>query len=136
MKRPRKADCVEQGRVMKNLLQPLWAIALAAIIAGAITVLPTFSDPVDASAPIKVAIAAAPVPVMTGKCAEQAWPNIDADCLRDSRRSEGQAKPVSRVVNIERKSERKTAQDFASIQAPIHAPMLALTKTASPPARR
>jgi hypothetical protein len=120
---------------MKNLLQPVWAVVLAAIIAGAITILPTFSDPVDASAPIKVAIAAAPVPV-TGKCAEQAWPNLDADCLRDSRRSEGHAKPVSRVVKIERKAERKTAQDFASIQAPIHAPMLALTKTASPPARR
>jgi hypothetical protein len=116
---------------MKNLLQPVWAIVLAAIIAGAITILPTFSDRVDASAPIKVAIVAAPIPV-TGKCAEQAWPNIDADCLRDSRRSEGHAKPVSRVVNIERKAERKPAQAFAS----IHAPMLALTKTASPPARR
>jgi hypothetical protein len=116
---------------MKNLIQPVSAVALAATIAAAITILPTLSDPVDASAPIKVAIAAAPVPVLN-KCAEQAWPNIDADCLRDSRRSEGFARPATRTVNIERKTERKTAQEFAS----IHAPMLALTKTASPPARR
>jgi hypothetical protein len=117
---------------MRDLFQSVSAVALAATIAAAITILPSFSDPVDASAPFKVAIAAAPVPVVTGKCAEQAWPNIDADCLRDSRRSEGHAKPVSRVVQIERKVERKPAQSVAS----IHAPTLALTKTASPPARR
>jgi hypothetical protein len=124
-----------QGRVMKNLVQPVSAVAFAATIAAAITILPTLSDPVDASAPIKVAIAAAPVPV-SSKCAEQAWPNIDAGCLRDSRRSEGLAKPVDRTVSIdrkvERKVERKTTQDFAA----IHAPVFAFTKTASPPARR
>jgi hypothetical protein len=116
---------------MKNLVQPVSAVAVAATIAAAITILPTLSDPVDASAPIKIAIATAPVPVST-KCADQAWPNIDADCLRDSRRSEGLAKPVARTVSIDRKPGRKTAQDFAS----IHAPILTLTKTASPPARR
>jgi hypothetical protein len=120
---------------MKNLVQPVSAVALAATIAAAITILPTLSDPVDASAPIKVAIAAAPVPV-SSKCAEQAWPNVDADCVRDSRRSEGVAKPVARTVSIDRKSDRntkrKTTQEFAS----IHAPNLALTKTASLPARR
>jgi hypothetical protein len=117
---------------MKNLVQPVSAVAIAATIAAAITILPTLSDPVDASAPIKVAIAAAPVPVSLSKCAEQAWPNIDADCLRDSRRSEGFAKPVARTVGIDRKAERTARQEFAS----IHAPMLTLTKTASPPARR
>ena len=124
-----------QGRVMKNLVQPVSAVAVAATIAAAITILPTLSDPVDASAPIKVAIATAPVPV-SSKCADQAWPNIDADCLRDSRRSEGLAQPVARTVSIDRKSDRsakrKTGQEFAS----IHAPNLALMKTASPPARR
>lgn len=73
------------------------------MVAGAFTIIPSFSDPVDASAPITVAIAAAPVPVVTGKCAEQHWPYMDADCLRDSRKAEGQAKPVSRIVNIDRK---------------------------------
>ena len=116
---------------MKNLVQPVSTVALAATIAAAISILPTLSGPVDASAPIQVAIAAAPVPV-SSKCAEQAWPNIDAGCLRDSRRSEGQARPVARTVSIDRKAERKSAQDFAS----VHAPNWALTKTALPPARR
>jgi hypothetical protein len=86
---------------MKNLVQPVSAIALAATIAAGVTLVPTFSNTVDASAPIQLAIAGAPVPV-SSKCAEQAWPNIDADCLRDSRRSEGVARPVARTVAIDR----------------------------------
>ena len=120
---------------MKNLVQPVSTVALAATIAAAVTILPTLSDPVDASAPIKVAIATAPVPV-SSKCADQAWPYIDADCLRDSRRTEGFAKPVARTVSIERKSERKSERKARQEFASIHAPMLAFTKTASPPARR
>ena len=80
------------------------AAALAAVVAGTFTIIPGFSDPVDAGAPIVVAIAAAPVPVVTGKCAEQHWPYMDADCVRDSRKTTtGQAKPVPRVVAIDRK---------------------------------
>jgi hypothetical protein len=87
---------------MNKLVRAVSAITLAAVIAGAVTILPSFSDRVDASAPIVVAIAAAPVPV-TGKCAEQVWPYIDADCLRDSRKAEGQAKAVARTVTADRK---------------------------------
>jgi len=87
---------------MNKLIRPASAVAFAAAVAGALTILPTLSEPVDASAPIVVAIAAAPVPV-TGKCAEQHWPYMDSDCLRDGRKAEGQTKPVSRVVNIDRK---------------------------------
>ena len=85
---------------MINLVPSVSAIALAALIAGVITI--PFSDRVDASASIVVAVAAAPVPVL-GKCVEQAWPYIDADCLRDNRKTEGQAKPASRIVGIDRK---------------------------------
>jgi hypothetical protein len=92
----------EQGHVMNKLIQPASAVAFAAAVAGAITILPTLSGPVDASAPIVIAIPAAPVPV-TGKCAEQHWPYMDTDCLRDVRKAEGQAKPVSRIVKIDRK---------------------------------
>jgi hypothetical protein len=88
---------------MNKLVRPASAVALAAAIAGAITILPSFSDRVDASAATTVAMAAAPVPVVTGKCAEQHWPYMDTDCVRDNRKAEGQAKPVSRVVNIDRK---------------------------------
>ena len=61
LKDPRKR-AVEQGHVMNKLIQPVSAVAFAATIAGAITILPTLSEPVDASAPFVVAIAAAPVP--------------------------------------------------------------------------
>ena len=87
---------------MNKLVRPVSAVALAAAIAAAISILPTLSDPVDASTPIVVAMAAAPVPV-SNKCAEQAWPYIDADCLRDNRKVEGQAKPASRTVTADRK---------------------------------
>lgn len=87
---------------MNKLVRPVSAVAFAAAIAGAFTILPTLSEPVDASAPIVLALAAAPAP-MTGKCAEQAWPYIDADCLRDSRKAEGQAKAASRIVTADRK---------------------------------
>jgi hypothetical protein len=86
---------------MINLIPSVSAIALAALVAGAITI--PFSDRVDASASVVVAMAAAPVPVVTGKCTEQHWPYLDADCLRDNRKTEGQAKPVSRIVGIDRK---------------------------------
>lgn len=88
---------------MNKLLRTVSAVVLAAVIAGAFTILPSFSNRVDASAPITVAMAAAPVPVATGKCAEQHWPYMDADCLRDGRKAEGPAKKASRVVNIDRK---------------------------------
>jgi len=84
-------------------MNPISAVVLAAGIAGILTILPTFSDPVDASTPIVTAMAAAPVPVVTGKCAEQHWPYMDADCLRDPRKVGGEAKPASRVVKIDRK---------------------------------
>ncbi len=88
---------------MSKLVRAAGAAVLAALIAGAITILPNFSERVDASAVVTVAVAAAPVPVVTGNCAEQAWPYIEAGCLRDSRKVAGQAKPVSRVVSPDRK---------------------------------
>jgi hypothetical protein len=97
-----RTRAAEQGRVMNKLVRPVSAVALAAAIAGAVTIVSTFSGRVDASAPIVPAVAAAPVPV-SGKCAEQAWPYIDADCLRDRRKAEGQAKAVARTVTADRK---------------------------------
>jgi hypothetical protein len=92
---------------MNKLFRTVSAVVLAAVVAGALTVLPSFSDRVDASAPITVAMAAAPVPVVAGKCAEQHWPYMDTGCLRDPRKAESQGKPVAkpapRVVTIDRK---------------------------------
>jgi hypothetical protein len=92
---------------MDRFLRTTSAVIAAAAIAGTITVLPSFSDRVDASAPITVAMAAAPVPVVTDRCAEQHWPYMDTECVRDNRRAQGQAAPASRVVNIDRKMARQ-----------------------------
>ena len=59
---------------MNKLVRSASAVVLAAMIAGILTILPSFSEPVDASAPIKVAIAAAPVPVVTGSAVVIGWP--------------------------------------------------------------
>ena len=88
---------------MNKLGRTASAVVLAAIAAGVFTVLSGFNDHVDASAPITVAIATAPIPVASDQCAEQHWPYIAAGCLRDSRKAEGQARAVARVVNIDRK---------------------------------
>jgi hypothetical protein len=88
---------------MNKLVRPVSAIVFAATIAGALTILPGFSDRVDASTSITAAIAATPVPVTSDDCADHHWPYIAASCLRDSRKAEGRARPVARVVNIDRK---------------------------------
>jgi len=72
---------------MNKIFGSISAIAAAALVAGAITILPG-SDQVAASTQ-----GAAPV-----KCSEQAWPYIEARCLRGA---EGQAKPA-RIVTTDR----------------------------------
>jgi hypothetical protein len=69
-----------QGTVM---IKALSAIAVAAFVAAALTVLPGFAPQVEASTPQPLAKAdrldARPV----GRdCSQQAWPNFEASCLR------------------------------------------------------
>ena len=90
------------------------AVALAALIAGAVTILPSFSDQVVASAPIQSDKLAAATPVRRGKgdrldirplgpqCSEQAWPNFEASCLRKPRAAVGQVKTV-RIIATDRR---------------------------------
>jgi hypothetical protein len=65
------------------MIKTLSAIAIAAFIAAALTVLPGFAPQVEASVPVALAkgdrldIRA----VGTG-CSQQAWPNFEASCLR------------------------------------------------------
>lgn len=65
------------------MIKALSAVAIAAFIATALTVLPSFAPSVEASAPNTLAKAdklsiRQPGPA----CAEQNWPNIKASCLR------------------------------------------------------
>jgi hypothetical protein len=65
------------------MIKALSAVAIAAFIAAALTVLPGFAPQVEASVPVVMTkgdrLDIRPV----GKdCSQQAWPNFEASCLR------------------------------------------------------
>jgi hypothetical protein len=69
-----------QGTVM---IKAFSAIAVAAFIAAALTVLPGFAPQVEASTPQPLAKADRLDVHPVGKdCSQQAWPNFEASCLR------------------------------------------------------
>ena len=65
------------------MIKALSAIAFAAIIATALTILPGFAPTVEASVP-QVLAKGDRLDIRTvGKdCSQQAWPNFEASCLR------------------------------------------------------
>lgn len=98
----------------KTIFGSISAVAFAALIAGAFTVLPSFSNPVVASAPIQsdhtnLASAVRETkgdrldarPLGT-QCSEQAWPNFEASCLRDQRAARGEVRTV-RIIPTDRR---------------------------------
>jgi hypothetical protein len=65
------------------MIKALSAIAIAAFVAAALTVLPGFAPQVEASEPQALAKADRLDIRPTGKdCSQQAWPNFEASCLR------------------------------------------------------
>jgi hypothetical protein len=66
------------------MIKALSAVAVAAFIAAALTVLPGFAPQVEASVPRALAKADRLEihPVAKDYCAQQNWPNFDASCLR------------------------------------------------------
>jgi hypothetical protein len=87
---------------MMRVYRSISAVVLAALIAGAVTFLPSFTNPVVASAPIHSGkgdrLDARPLGI---RCSERAWPYFEADCLRDGRVPEGRAK-AARIVTADR----------------------------------
>ncbi len=65
------------------MIKAFSAIAIAAFIAAALTVLPGFAPQVEASVPGPLAKANR-LDVRSGGCSQQSWPNIEASCLRVS----------------------------------------------------
>jgi hypothetical protein len=65
------------------MIKALSAIAVAAFVAAALTILPGFAPQVEASTPQALAkgdrLDYHPV---SANCSEQAWPNFEASCLR------------------------------------------------------
>ncbi|NEU98532.1 hypothetical protein [Bradyrhizobium uaiense] len=67
------------------MIKALSAIAVAAFIAAALTVLPGFAPQVEASTPQPLAKADRLDIHSVGKdCSQQAWPNFEASCLRSA----------------------------------------------------
>jgi hypothetical protein len=103
MMKGRKKSAIRQGRVMTKAYGSISAIALAAFIAGTVTILPTFSDRVVASAPIHGGKGDRLDSRALGtQCSMQAWPYFEADCLRDKRAALGKVKDPARIVAADR----------------------------------
>ena len=88
--------------MLSKAYKPISAIVLAGLIAGAWIVLPINSDTVVASAPLNSGKGdRLDIRPIGTQCSQQAWPYLEANCLRDSRMVMGQAKPA-RVVTADR----------------------------------
>jgi hypothetical protein len=67
------------------MIKALSAIAIAAFVAAALTVLPGFAPQVEASVPAPRAKGDRLDIHQAGhNCAQQTWPNIETSCLRDA----------------------------------------------------
>lgn len=74
------------------MIKALSAIAIAAFIAAAVTLLPGFAPRVEASVPVALAKSDRLDVKQVGRaCSEQAWPNFEAACLRNA---------ATKVINI------------------------------------
>jgi hypothetical protein len=83
------------------------AIALAALIAGGMTVLPNFSNEVVAKAPMHSGKGdRLDIRPLGAQCSEQAWPYFEAKCLRDTRTGMGKVKETARIVTADRGTAR------------------------------
>ena len=68
------------------MIKAFSAIAIAAFVAAALTVLPGFAPQVEASSVAAPLAKADRLDIRTAgrDCSQQAWPNIEASCLRIS----------------------------------------------------
>ena len=67
------------------MIKAISAVAVAAFIAAALTILPGFAPQVEASVPVPLAKGDRLDIKQVGRaCSEQAWPNFEASCLRSA----------------------------------------------------
>jgi hypothetical protein len=65
------------------MIKAISAVAFAALIAAALTILPGFAPQVEASVPVALAKGDRLDIKQVGRdCSEKAWPNFEASCLR------------------------------------------------------
>jgi hypothetical protein len=80
------------------MIKALSAIAVAAFIAAALTILPGFAPQVSASTPVALAKGdRLDIRTAGTTCSQQTWPNIEASCLRaaDSKTTVREARLVT-----------------------------------------
>jgi hypothetical protein len=94
---------------MKFYSKTISAVAAAAAIAGALTVLPGASDTVAASGNTGKSDRL-DIRAVGPKCSEQAWPFYEKGCVRDNREAMGQVTRDVRVVVADRASAEISAQ--------------------------
>lgn len=83
------------------MIKALSAVTIAAFVAAAMTILPSFAPRVEASVPQALAKAdRLPIRTASVSCAAQHWPTMDVSCLRRSNWKAG-VQPV-RVVTTDR----------------------------------
>jgi hypothetical protein len=95
-----RAETARQGTVM---IKAISAIAVAAFVAAAFTLLPGFAPQVEASVPVALAKSDRLDVRPAGRdCSQQAWPNFEASCLRSATIK---AAPIreARLVTAERR---------------------------------
>ena len=77
------------------MLETVYAIVAAAIIAACLVLAPSLSPQVEAGAPSATGKAdRADARPLAGECSEKAWPYMEATCLRDTRNPQGLAREV------------------------------------------
>jgi len=65
------------------MIKALSAIAVAAFVAAALSILPGFAPQVEASVPQALAKGdRLDIHLVSSNCSQQAWPNFEASCLR------------------------------------------------------
>jgi hypothetical protein len=94
----------EAGGVLNALLKGILVAGAAALVAGAITVFPGWSDGVEASTPKPIAKSdRLPLRPVGISCSGKAWPYFEPECLRDPKQPAGQARVV-RIISTDRLS--------------------------------
>jgi hypothetical protein len=78
------------------MIKTITAVAVAALVAAALAIVPGFAPQVEASVPQALAKGDR-LDIRPADCAMQAWPNLAASCLRTagSRMGVGQARLVT-----------------------------------------
>ena len=78
------------------MLNTLYAVFAAAIVAACITLAPSLSPQVDAAAGTAPGVKSdrADARPLAADCSDKAWPYVEASCLRDARNPQGLAREV------------------------------------------